>query len=364
MIAAADTQGSGAQHVASLSAGERGRWFYPKSDIDLDDTRLRALRREAAETLKRRTPAVERLADELGLGRGAEPLTSGTFHVVHAAGAPERRHVVRSTLAGLFTQDRSLLIERVARRWLGPSGHLVPAAKLVRFGAPFDFAVLERSAHPTLRNLGDAALDEDPQWLVAIGQALRALHGCAGEAAGLLDLDAVDGAAAPVGVHASWPDYLSFNLPDHVAVCESAGLIAREQSRDILALMRRAAPLLEHRPMRLLHGDLGAHNLCVDIERRRPVHVIDWEDALVGDPLFDVAMALTFQPPRRHSPILAGYGLSEPTQDEQRLLTLYFLRIAVSKTVHRIRFGVEDLPGREPAHLRIHRALGDLARLV
>ena len=63
--------------------------------------------------------------------------------------------------------------------------------------------------------------------------------------------------------------------------------------------------------------------------------LLDWEDALVGDPLFDVAMVSTFHPPRRLAAFMAGYGLTAPSRDEQRLIAAYFLRVALSKTVHR-----------------------------
>lgn len=352
--------------MLSLDAGQRRRWFYPKTDIPINDCRLRQLRAEAAATLERRTEQAATLAGELGLARVAQPLAAGTFHVVHAVGGPQPQWVMRSTLDDLFIEDRSLLLEGAAWRWLGDDGALVPATRCVQFaarGAQFDFAMIERSPHPTLRDVGDAALDDEPRWLFAIGGVLARIHKRRGSGAGLIDLDNVE-TDAPRGVHSDWADYIFLSADQHVDACERAGLISAEDARDARALMERMRPLLAARPARLLHGDLGLHNLCVDAQRRRIVHVLDWEDALVGDPLFDLAMTLTFQPPRRHAAILAGYGLPQPNREEERLLAFYYLRIGLSKSVHRLRFGVADLPGREPAHHRIMRGLHELARFI
>ena len=116
--------------------------------------------------------------------------------------------------------------------------------------------------------------------------------------------------------------------------------------------------------MRLLHGDPGTHNICVDPQRRRVTLLLDWEDALVGDPLFDVAMVSSFQPARRMASFLSGYGLETPSREEQVLIALYFLRIALSKTVHRVRFAIVDKPGRTPGHHRIYRGVEELERLL
>ena len=58
--------------------------------------------------------------------------------------------------------------------------------------------------------------------------------------------------------------------------------------------------------------------------------------------------------------VLVGKGYRSeadlPTDFEQRFW-LYFLRVALAKTVLRHRLGVKDRPGREPAALRIRQGL-------
>ncbi|MEV6261225.1 aminoglycoside phosphotransferase family protein [Streptomyces sp. NPDC051784] len=57
-----------------------------------------------------------------------------------------------------------------------------------------------------------------------------------------------------------------------------------------LGAMRRRARLLTERPFSLLHGDLHRMNLVVD--QADDLWVIDWELAVIGDPLYDLATHL------------------------------------------------------------------------
>src|SRR5262249_39402506 len=163
----------------------------------------------------------------------------------------------------------------------------------------------------------------------------------------------------PTGSHINWRDYIFSRLEHHVAICRHAELLDESQSNRILAVFDSMAASLTRRPLRLLHGDPGAHNICVGPNPPSVPGFLGCEDALVGDPLFEVGMVSSFQPPRRMPDFLAGYGLPEPNHDQSRLIALYFLRIALSKTVHRLRFGIGDLPGRTPGHHRLYRGLDE-----
>jgi Ser/Thr protein kinase RdoA (MazF antagonist) len=93
--------------------------------------------------------------------------------------------------------------------------------------------------------------------------------------------------------------------------------------------------------------------------------LIDWEDCLAGDPVFDIAFWATFHPERRHDVFLEGYrGVRDLPDDFELRFWLYFLRTALSKTVLRHRFGLQDKPGRPPASLRIHRGLEKVESLL
>jgi aminoglycoside phosphotransferase (APT) family kinase protein len=204
-------------------------------------------------------------------------------------------------------------------------------------------------------------LDREPACLAGAGRALSCVHTIKGEGAGLLDTEM---ASTPRGIHRRWEDYVHLLLDEHLDRCIEAGFVDNPLAEEIRELFQAMRPALANRPMRLLHGDLGIHNIVVDPASKDVTALLDWEDALVGDPLFDIAMVSSFHPERRLPAFLQGYGLAQPNPDERRLVALYFLRIALSKTVHRLRFGVRDLAGRTPGHHRIYRGVSELRQLM
>jgi hygromycin-B 4-O-kinase len=204
---------------------------------------------------------------------------------------------------------------------------------------------------------GLTALDADePRMVAALGWVaafLARLHEIRGNGFGPLSA-ASDGRL--IGLHGRWADYVCVRLDDHISACKAAGDVSMDEALEITSLFTAHRRLLEAQPSALLHGDPGSHNFIVDASRIRGV--IDWEDALLGDPLFDLASLCTFHPERRHAAMLSGYGahLDSATEPFTRFW-LYFLRIALARTVHRRRFAYADRPDRPPAARRIQLAL-------
>jgi aminoglycoside phosphotransferase (APT) family kinase protein len=158
-----------------------------------------------------------------------------------------------------------------------------------------------------------------------------------------------------IGDTPCWRDYLTRRLDDHLRVCGDIGAVSLDESRRITALFHEASWLNSVEP-RLLHGDLGSHNVFTD--GATITALIDWEDCLSGDPLFDVAFWATFHPDRRHQAFLNGYQTVQPLpSDWERRFWLYYLRVSLSKTVLRHRLNVRDRPDRPAASLRIQKGL-------
>ena len=158
------------------------------------------------------------------------------------------------------------------------------------------------------------------------------------------------------GVHSNWTEYLTTNLNDHLNICLSESVINKSEYQ----LIEKTFDIKIEADSRLLHADLGNHNLFYFNNR---IGFIDWEDVILGDPLFDLAMLASFHPERRWKHIFDCYLSSlktskiAPTQEISYRFWLYFLRIAIFKTVHRIRFGISDNPERPKSSLRIQRAI-------
>jgi aminoglycoside phosphotransferase (APT) family kinase protein len=264
--------------------------------------------------------------------------------------------VVRLNRLPEEAMDWQLLADESVSRALAAAGVVHPEVVLVdcsRGEATTDFEVAEFIDAPSLSTFDadDAAI---APWLATAARYLKRVHAVRGERFGFVD---VSRAPSLVGLHVSWPAYLRVQLAENIAMAAQAGLLSAPEREAAVAQFERGLPALGAVQPCLLHGDTGNHNILARADGS--VVFIDWEDALLGDPLFDLAFWATFHPERRWPALFEAY-FGAPWQPDARFW-LYFLRVAISKTVHRLRFGYTDRPDRPRASLRMQRALQGLA---
>jgi aminoglycoside phosphotransferase (APT) family kinase protein len=339
--------------------------FYAKTDCPLADDSLRALRS---------TPDAElglthdRLARACQHALGEPPTTlraldsQGTFHRLYLIEARnQERYVLRASVPDATFCAGALRTETVVSRYA--ANHGIPVAEVVavdctREHSPFDYALLRWVPG---RNLGafdhDDALLEPP--LRRLAEVVARLHSLRLSGFGPVELPAGLDTTQPCGRYQRFSEYLWENLPAHVRACVDLELLPRASAERVLTLFNRERDRLDACAPALLHGDLGNHNVMTD--GSNIVALLDWEDCLIGDPIYDVAFWATFHPTRRHGTLIDGYRTaSSLPADFGVRFWLYFLRVALAKTVHRHRFGYTDRPGREPASRRIQLALENL----
>ena len=286
----------------------------------------------------------------------------GTFHRLFDVRLPYgRSFVVRVNILERDYPDHQMLVDAWIGRRLQGHGLSAPRVYHVEVAdrrSPFDFEILERvwgtslsehdSDEPRMRSL-----------LRQVGRALARVQRIPVAGYGYLDVAQLvvggNGSLAR-GMFNSWAEYVLLKLPEHIARCRDIAAISAHEAVRIAALFSDLGGLLDNAESVLLHGDPGNHNFIE--ERGAITTILDWEDCMAGDPVFDVANWATFHPERRHQAFLGGYWEeSSPPNDFELRFWLYYLRIALSKTVHRWRFGYVDRPGRQPAAQRIQTAL-------
>lgn len=339
----------------------RSQEFYPKADSSINDAVLRGLA-----TLPRQLSvesAGPAFVSAIGPVTAVRELDAiGTFHELFAAeDSAGTTRILKANRIPDSLDDLAMVSEHSASVLLTASSvrhGRVTDVDRSRTVAPFDFEVMDFVAGESFR-----AFDDDEDTVLArlplLAHYLREVHGIVGDGFGLLsDLDE----ESPRGLSLSWNDYLHLRLDEHLRLLEGANILSAEQSSLITVALEARAALFDTVEPRLLHGDCGPHNAIVQPDGL--LSMIDWEDALFGDPLFEVAMWATFNPPRRWAAFFAAYfdlpDSAAPWQPDDLFWT-YFLRISVAKAVVRVRFGYRDVPGREPASLRITRALDALS---
>jgi aminoglycoside phosphotransferase (APT) family kinase protein len=346
--------------------------FYPKADLP-ETAGLKKLAQavDGAEEEERRGQIAA--ACRAALGRACasvEPLgEQGTFHRLYrATPAGAGSVIVRVNALSHLGYDYPLHLDAWAAEKLRAAGLpalRVHAVDLSRRLCPFDYQILEEARGVSLRSLDDDDERLRPL-LFRLGQVLARLHRVPLSGFGLLDVGPLVSAGPAAdcgGLLASWPEYVRLNLEEHIRACADGGLIDGELAGQALGAFEKHAALYERvRTAGLLHGDPGSHNAFAD--GGTITALIDWEDCLAGDPVYEVAFWATFHPERRHATFLDGYGSAWPLPDDfAARFWLYFLRVALCKTALRHRLGIVDKPGRPPASERIRKGLVGLQGL-
>jgi hygromycin-B 4-O-kinase len=159
----------------------------------------------------------------------------------------------------------------------------VPIPEIIRIGAfddVYSFCVSQRAPGMTLQHLPEADLP------ASLGPVAHVLEAISRSDTSLLEGFGRFGPDG-IGTHRTWKDYvLAIARPDEY---DWSMVSARPVMPQILPLLdeleRCAEHCREHRG--LVHGDFGSNNILID--KQRVTAVIDWSEALIGDPIYDVA---------------------------------------------------------------------------
>jgi hypothetical protein len=342
--------------------------FYPKADAPLPDDLLRSLHAGGADAID---PADVARAVRRAMGRAPRSVAplddQGTFHRLFRADMGDGCAVIaRVNAVGRLGRDFALFIDKWASGRVAVEG--LPAlhvflVDVTRQVVPFDYEILAEAQGESLR-----AFDHDEALirprLTTLGRFLARVHEIEiTSGAGWIDIAPLVDGGVVIGLFDAWRDYVLLNLDEHIRVCVAIGAIDAGQADRINRAFAACDSLLDIPGSRLLHGDLGNHNVFLDGPEVSAL--VDWEDCLAGDPAFDIAYWGTFHPHHRRDAFLEGYRSVRALPDDFEVrYWLYFLRVALSKTVHRHRFGYADRPGRPPAARRIVDSLERLEALL
>jgi aminoglycoside phosphotransferase (APT) family kinase protein len=294
---------------------------------------------------------------------------AGTFRVLFRITSP-RSQPLMIRINRLYEYGRAwdFLIEACVYPLLAQQGLAVPTIIDVDISHRYtaaDYQVMTYAPGKTLKSFEDDQTQYmSPSILRAVGAYLARVHSIKISGYGPLEISPlIAQSVLPCGVHASWSDYIQLRLEEHTRLCKEIGAINTLEHTTILELFRRYEPLFKNVAPSLLHGDVGNQNFLSD-DGERITALVDWEDSMAGDPVFEIAFWGTFFRDYMLKTFLDGYtAVSRLPDDFELRYWVYYLRIALSKTVHRFRFGYADHPGRPRVSLRIQKALSKIATL-
>jgi aminoglycoside phosphotransferase (APT) family kinase protein len=132
----------------------------------------------------------------------------------------------------------------------------------------------------------------------------------------------------------SWEEFFKINLSAHIKKCREIGVFNKKTYFLIEKLFLDNMKYFENSDSRLLHNDPGGRNIFIDGKNIRGI--IDWEDAIIGDPLWEIAFIHSFLFGKEHSfkRFCRGYSLNLKIL-QTRKYWLYYLRICLIKAISR-----------------------------
>lgn len=216
---------------------------------------------------------------------------------------------------------------------------------------PFPFIILSKANGVCLRQID---IDSDFFYKIIrnLGKIVAQYHYlfCDNYGYGLIDIKTLIKTNKIQGYFNSWIEYLFLNVYEHLEFIRNYKVVNDKTIDFCKDLIKQ---ILENKILSpqneylscLLHGDLGSHNIFVN-SNNHINSIIDWEDSLLGDPIYDIAMFASFY--RMHEFLdhfLDGYNSIKELNYENFFLRfwIYYLRISIAKAVLRFKFGYDKI---------------------
>lgn len=343
--------------------------FYLKADANVADEILSSLRDNKANEAMIDIQSIAKVSREV-FGRSplsVVPLSErGTFHLLYRVVFSEAESYIVRTNAPMYPYPAfDFYIDRWVMNILARE-HLptlqVYSIDTSRKIYPFDYEVIEEAKGNPLTAF-EISAQKNAHLMFELGRIAAKLHGIATTSFGLLDVRHVLTSQEGRGLLDTWESYVFLNLAKHLKFCFDIGAISFEESRIIESAFEQTRPILGQVTPSLLHGDLGNHNIFSD--GKHITAIVDWEDCLSGDSMFDIASWGTFiGNDERRELFLEGYkSVRQLPEDFELRYWLYYLRVVLGKTVHRYRFKYY-LHDRIPASARIQKGLKKIEQLI
>lgn len=142
----------------------------------------------------------------------------------------------------------------------------------------------------------------------------------------------------------SWNEHFSWWSDQEVHRLSERQALPPDSLREVHKRLADAFGVTAEPDLRLLHGDCQADHFLVDVRRARVTGVIDFGDAVRGDPVWDLAV-LTLAHQQHLPDVLSGYAPDRVLRERvERLLLSYWMirRLGSASWMH--EHGYDDLP--------------------
>ncbi|MFM1550018.1 MAG: phosphotransferase family protein [Lentisphaeria bacterium] len=239
-----------------------------------------------------------------------------------------------------YMDAESAVMARVREAGVPVPEVIVTDTSLDRF--PVRYQIMAFVPHPSLRELDqDGTLDR-----VAVSRQLGGyvarFHGIGGDRYGFLNTEHLRDTGEFLGLDATHADFFHKCLDDHLGYLRDVDFLDADTVRGIRGIFAKFADLLNLEQPALVHKDLAFWNVVGT--NREVMAIIDWDDAVLGDPVDDLSIPLCFYHSEVIEPLLEGYREHRELPDDfDERVSLYLLRNMLWKAKIRHFMGYFDM---------------------
>ncbi len=285
-------------------------------------------------------------------------IKNGTLHVLYRIVINDKAYILRINKFSKNYKEFSFFTEQ----WIYEVLHAnklsslnVIAVDISRKIFPFDFQIIEEVPGVSLFELGRERKIAYKQHY-NLGIYIASVHKNKTSGFGPFSIDDIF-LEKGIGIHNSWKDFVFLNLEAHIGYCIKHKLLDNTSAQKIETYFSHLDKRLFYVDPVLLHGDIANHNVFV--KGNKISGVIDWEDSISGDPVYDIAYFGTgcYRNEQWLSAFLDGYKIVKSLpKDFEKKYWFYYLRIAIAKSIirhatnkknrnfgKRIEYGLEKL---------------------
>ena len=230
-----------------------------------------------------------------------------------------------------------LITNKVAR--LGVPTNKILYADISRHKYQFDFQIQEMLQGQDLENHFTGSEESYDALSFELGGLIAKIHQIKLSGFGLFD-EAATLKGILQGIHTSFYDYVMVCLESDLRYLFDAQVLSRTQLKSIAKLFVDYRTIIAVKQGVLVHHDLADHNIMY--QEDRITGIFDWEAAVVGDPVLDLASCPTWKThyPREEK-LLEGYKrLAKLPEHFTEKMNIYRLRTMLWKTVFAIRMNI------------------------
>jgi aminoglycoside phosphotransferase (APT) family kinase protein len=171
-----------------------------------------------------------------------------------------------------------------------------------------------------------------------LGIYMRRLHSVKMDGFGFVDTDLLKKTGTVKCLDEKYPEYFYKRLDDHLEYLSRNDLLSLGTIDEIRQLFRKYSSLLNLDTGVLVHRDLALWNVLGTPDRITAI--IDWDDAVGGDPADDLGILQCFYEDDFMAHVFSGYfGDEKMSQDFQIRIWLHTLRNMLWKTMIRDYMG-------------------------